>query len=118
MDQNITPTPAETSSHMEKHGHKYWALVLFIMGICLATAMYFFYKQSAKNYVAPTPATTMEEPSDMQYAPESTETSGSVELDQTMTTPNVTDDVLMEINDVENTDASVTFDESNVNDLE
>lgn len=124
MNENITPnvTPVEPTVTTAPNptpnptAHKYWALILALMGICLAVAMYFVYKNSISDYqVISTP--TIENTKDIKAVQPTTETSGSIEQDKGMQTHEVADDILKELDDVEKTDASASFDTSQASDL-
>ncbi len=125
MNENLTPneipvTPTSTiASTPEKpnNSHKYLALILVLTGICLAAVMYFVYKNSVDTGNG-IPAPIVENENKVETTPQSTETSGSVEQDEKMQTDEVTDGILKEIEDVENTNASTSFDESQINDLQ
>jgi hypothetical protein len=116
INQETQVPMQEKVSVMPEHHHKYWALVLVLMGLTLAAAMYLVYKNSTARYM-PNTQSTIQQTNEVQPE-EPNQTSGSVELDQKMTTPNVTDDVLDEIDDVEKNDPANNFDQSQINDLQ
>src|SRR3989344_7539740 len=105
MNENLTPN----------NTHKYWALILALMGIGLAATMYFVYRNSVDDSNV-TPVPMVENINEFKTTPPvwADETSGSVEQDEGTQTDEVREEILKEIEDVENTDASTSFDESQI----